>query len=63
MTMHITTLVTHYSPEQAEELIRCLDTLRDALWHTYGEQILQQHCAHEHDRRQREFDFNDEPPF
>ena len=63
MTLQITTLLTHYSPHQAEELILWLDTLRDALWKIYGDQILEQHDALDQDRRQREFDFNDDPPF
>jgi hypothetical protein len=65
MTIHITPLITHYSTEQAVELIALLDTLRDALWNTYGEQIKQMHCQHCSLRNceQCELDFDDDIPF
>jgi len=66
MTMHTSPLVTHYSVEQAAELLELLDTLRDALWDTYGEQILHHHrelCTDEPDNGQGELDFDDDIPF
>jgi len=66
MNMHITPLVTHYSVEQAAELLELLDTLRDALWDTYGEQIVNIHrdlCADDPDDGQAELDFDDDIPF
>jgi len=66
MIMHITPLTMHYSAEQAAELLELLDTLRDALWDTYGEQILDLHrelCAGDPDESPCELDFNDDIPF
>lgn len=66
MTIHVSPLITHYSAEQAAELIDLLDTLRDAMWDTYGEQIQQMHrnhCANDLDDGQCELDFDDDIPF
>ena len=66
MNMRIAPLTMHYTVEQAAELLNLLDTLRDALWETYGEQIVNMHrqqCAHQLQQDQYEFDFDDEIPF
>ena len=65
--MNVTRLTTHWSLEEAATAIDFLDTLRDALWESYGEQITKMHReAHDdriQDTNQREFEFNDDPPF
>ena len=67
MTMNVTRLTTHWSLEEAATAIDFLDTLRDALWETYGEHITKMHRdAYDdqiQDTNQREFEFNDDIPF
>ena len=67
MTMNTTRLTTYWTIDEAATAIDFLDTLRDALWETYGEQITQMHreacddCIR--DANQCEFEFDDEIPF
>jgi len=67
MTMNTTRLTTYWSTGEAVTAIDFLDTLRDALWETYGEQIIGMH--HEacddriQDTNQCEFEFDDDIPF
>ena len=67
MTMNTTPLTTYWSVAEAATAIDFLDILRDALWHTYGEQITQMHHEAYHDRirdtHQGELDFDDDIPF
>jgi len=67
MTMNTTRLTTYWTTGEAATAIDFLDTLRDALWETYGAQITQMHqeARHDHirDSNQGEFEFDDEIPF
>jgi hypothetical protein len=67
MTMNVTRLSTYWNLSEAATVIDFLDTLRDALWETYGEQITQMHREAHDDRiqetNQHEFPFEDDPPF
>jgi len=67
MTMKVTRLTTHWTIEEAATAIDFLDTLRDALSETYGEQIAQMHReAYDdqiQDTNQYEIPFDDDPPF
>jgi len=67
MTMNTTRLTTYWTTGEAATAIDFLDTLRDALWETYGEQIIRMHheaCDERtHDTNQCEFEFDDEIPF
>ncbi len=64
MTMNTTRLTTYWTTGEAAIAIDFLDTLRDALWETYGEQIIRMHyeacddCIR--DTSQGEFEFDDE---
>ena len=67
MTMNTTRLTTYWTTGEAATAIDFLDTLREALWETYGAQITQMHkeACHDHIRNsnQCEFEFDDEIPF
>ncbi len=41
MTMNVTRLRTYWTTDEAATAIDFLDNLRDVLWETYGEQIIQ----------------------
>jgi len=64
MTMNTTRLTMYWTIDEAATAIDFLDTLRDALWETYGEQIIRMHreacddCIR--DTSQGEFEFDDE---
>jgi hypothetical protein len=64
MTMNTTRLTMYWTVAEAATAIDFLDTLRDALWETYGEQITRMHreacddCIR--DTNQCEFEFDDE---
>ena len=67
MTMNTTRLVTYWNTAEAATVIDFLDTIRDALWETYGEQITQMHreACEESDwnNDQCEFEFDDDITF
>ena len=67
MTMNTTRLTMYWTTGEAATVIDFLDTLRDALWETYGEQITRMHREAYDDRirdsNQCEFEFNDDIPF
>ena len=42
MTMKFTQLKTHWTAEDAHAVLSLLDELRDALWETYGADIIEQ---------------------
>ena len=43
MTMNVTRLTTYWTIDEAATVIDFLDSLRDALWETYAEQITTMH--------------------
>ena len=67
MTMNTTRMTMYWTTGEAATVIDFLDTLRDALWETYGEQITQMHreayddCIR--DANQCECEFDDDIPF
>ena len=67
MAMNTTRLTTYWTTGEAATAIDFLDTLRDALWETYGEQITGMYReAHDNgirDANQCEFEFNDDISF
>ena len=67
MSMNTTRLTTYWTLAEAATAIDFLDTLRDALWETYGEQITRMHREIYDDRiretNQCEFEFDDDIPF
>jgi len=67
MTMNTTRLTTYWTTSEAATAIDFLDTLRDALWESYGEQITRMYHEACDDRirnaNQCEFEFDDEIPF
>jgi len=67
MTMNTTPLTTYWTTGEAAAVIDFLDTLREALWETYGEQITRMHREIYEDRirdtNQYEFEFDDDIPF
>lgn len=67
MTMRFTQLATHWDAEEALAVIEFLDTLRNALWSSHGEQIermLRDSTPHHrHGEEQMGFDFDDQIPF
>jgi len=67
MTMNTTRMTTYWTTDEAATAIDFLDTLREALWETYGEQIIRMHREIYDDRiretNQCEFEFDDDIPF
>ena len=41
MSMKITRLTTYWTAEEADSVLCLLDELRDRLWETYGDQIIE----------------------
>ena len=67
MSMKVTRLYTHCTPEQAQTLIEFIDHLRDQLWECYGDQIVsllrEASDAQNIDGGQDELDFDDDIDF
>lgn len=67
MTMKITRLTTHWEPDEAQFVIEFLDRLREELWETYGDEIIDllQHGAVSHhlDEHQTKLPFDDDIEF
>ncbi|MCP4983830.1 MAG: hypothetical protein GY935_25425 [Gammaproteobacteria bacterium] len=65
--MNVTRLTTYWTIDEAATAIEFLDSLRDALWETYGEQITKMYRDGDNDRirdtNQCEFDFDGELSF
>ena len=54
-------LTLHYTPEEAHQMLRLLDELRDAIWNHYHEEIIT-YCSQEDLACETEssFDFEDD---
>jgi len=67
MSMKVTRLYTHWTPEEAHTIIEFLDRLRDQLCDIYGDQIvslLREACVSQDiDERQTELEFDDDIEF
>ncbi len=67
MTMNTTRLITDWKTCEAATVIDFLDAIRDALWETYGDQIIEMHREAgdetSQDRNQCEFEFDDDITF
>jgi hypothetical protein len=64
MTMKITKLTTFWDAADAHLAIAFLDELRDRLWDTYADQIVQMYAdVAEQDARQTKLTFDDEIEF
>jgi len=64
MNMKITKLTTHWTPAQADEMLALLDELRDQLWETHGQAIIDyrmNECSNSTSVAQQHLDFDDEP--
>lgn len=63
--MKLLKMTTHWTPEEADCVYQFLDDFKEALWQSYGEEIVQMHkiindeLQEDHENR----DFNDEIPF
>jgi hypothetical protein len=55
-------LVTHFTPEQAEDFYLFLDEIKTAIWQSYGEDIVKMHqdIATEKLLKEENDNFNDE---
>lgn len=67
MSMKVTQLYTHWTAEEAHTVIEFLDVLRDQLWETYGDAIvdmLRDASANQaRHKDQVEFEFDDDIEF
>lgn len=67
MTRQFSQLITHWDADEALSVIQFLDELRDLLWRTYGDDILQQQMQlHDHNDRNDatdEWEIEDDIPF
>ena len=57
--MKHTYLKTHWTPEEAHSILMFLDTLRDLVWQSYGNEIMALHqapCQSEEDNVDESFD-------
>jgi hypothetical protein len=65
MTMMLTKLTTYWTPAQACEMLMLLDELRDQLWETHGDRIIEyrlNECSNVMpDGKQQPLDLEDEP--
>ena len=63
--MKILKITTHWTPEEADCVYQFLDELKEALWQSYGEDILHmyQTIQDEQQAANEACDFNDEIPF
>jgi len=63
--MKILRITTHWSAEEAECIYQLLDELKEAIWQSYGEDILEMHKIRQLEKQASDGleDFNDETPF
>ncbi len=64
MTMNTTRITTYWNTEDAHTVIEFLDILRDHLWETYGDEIIEMYRevaqAESCNENQNELGFDDE---
>ncbi len=51
--MRLSYLKTHWTPEDAHAILSLLDELRDVLWQTYGDEIID-HYQHQYAEKHHE---------
>jgi hypothetical protein len=59
-------LTTHWTTEQADDIYVLLDVLKEAIWQSYGEDIIKMHQEIANEKvieEGRNNNFNDELPF
>lgn len=65
MSMKVSKLTTYWSADQAYDMLSLLDELRDVLWETYGDEIIEREIAlaqqPSHDEVYDDFDSDDIP--
>ena len=63
--MKILKITTYWSAEEAEGIYQLLDELKDAIWQSYGENILKMHKTMQLEKQDGDEheDFNNETPF
>jgi len=63
--MKILKITTHWSAEEADCVYQLFDAFKEAIWQSYGEEILQLYETMQIEQRTSEEheDFNDEMPF
>jgi len=62
-TLHIT---TYWTVEEADTVYQLLDNFKDAIWQSYGEELVQMHKAiydEQQARNEETFFVDDEVPF
>lgn len=67
MPMKITRLLTHWDADEAHTIIEFLDRLRDELWETYGDDVIDllrtASISHTTDNQQTQLPFDDDVEF
>lgn len=63
--MKILKITTHWSAEEAEGIYQLLNKFKDAIWQSYGEDILEMHKTMQLEKQNGDEyrDPNDESPF
>ena len=65
MSMKLTKLTTYWTPAQACDMLELLDNLRDQLWETHGDGIIEYRLSERSnvtfDEKQKNLEFDDEP--
>lgn len=63
--MRILKITTYWTPEEADCIYQFLDECKEALWQSYGEEIVKmyQDIQDEQQTRDAQRDFDDELPF
>jgi hypothetical protein len=65
MSMMLTKLATYWTPAQACDMLELLDDLRDQLWETHGDRIIEYRLSERSnvtsDELQKNLEFDDEP--
>lgn len=59
-------MTTHWTPEEADTIYRFLEYFKDALWQSYGEEIVQMHTTIQDEQQgwdEEEMTLDDEIPF
>jgi hypothetical protein len=59
-------LTTHWTTEQADDIYVLLDAFKEAIWQTYGEDIIKMHQEVANEKvieEEENNNFNDEIPF
>ncbi|KGJ96023.1 hypothetical protein [Thalassotalea sp. ND16A] len=56
-------ITTHFTTEEADTVYQFLDEVKNAIWNSYGDDIIEMHKQIAKEQREQNHELNDDLPF